>query len=203
MIYETLLGAKFKELHPKMQERYSLRFDEPFYARGVMHHMERGSSLFQPVYQLGKYRRFLFPESGQNIPFTLKNTYTQNSRGEHVVHFERTFTFPNAIRTFHSAMVVDLQGRTARDYLGKPAIISADLQFHITHDGGLITQSGAQKLVTGPAEFALPRFLEGRGSAIEGYDVKKDTYTIEVSTYNSVLGKIVAYIGEFSPCEPF
>lgn len=195
MIYQSLLGVQYEQLHPKIQHRYTM----PFYAKGVMHEIQTGSALIQPIYQLGKHANFLFPESGHHIPFTLKNTWD----GQSIVKFERTFYFPNATRTFHTAMHVDLANQTARDYLGEPAIISADLQFFVTKDGSLITKSGAQKMVAGPIEIPLLPFLEGRGSAIESYDEQKQLYTIEIATYNPLVGKIVSYIGEFEETEPF
>lgn len=195
MIYQFLLDEQFEQLHPKLQHRYTM----PFYAKGIMHEIQTGSALLQPVYQFGKHMNFLFPESGKNIPFTLKNTWD----GESIVRFERTFYFPNATRTFNTAMHVNLANRTARDYLGDPAVVSADLEFSITKDGSLITKSGAQKLVAGPAEIPLFSFLEGRGSAVESYDEQKQLYTIEIATYNALVGKIVSYIGEFEETEPF
>lgn len=195
MLFETLLGEQYEQLHPKLQHRYT----KPFYAKGVMHEIQTGSAFIQPIYQLGKHMNFLFPESGKNIPFTLRNTWD----GKSIVRFERTFYFPTVTRTFHTAMHVDLEQQTARDYLGDPAVVSADLQFIVTKDGSLITKSGAQKLVAGPVEISLPTFLEGRGSAIESYDEKNQMYTIEIATYNSLVGKIVSYIGQFEEVEPF
>ena len=195
MIYQTLLGKQFEQLHPKLQHRYTM----PFYAKGVMHEIQTGSPFIKPVYLLGKYVNFLFPENGKNIPFTLKNTWD----GKDTVIFERTFYFPAATRTFTTAMHVNLNNLTARDYLGKPTIVSADLEFFTTKDGGLITKSGAQKLVAGPVEIPLPSILEGRGSAVECFNEQKQMYTIEIATYNPLFGKIVSYIGEFKETEPF
>jgi len=36
-IYQTILGEDFTKLHSKLQERYTLPVDQPFYAIGVMH----------------------------------------------------------------------------------------------------------------------------------------------------------------------
>lgn len=203
MIYEVLLREKFQQLHPKLQHRYALPLAQPFYAQGVMHTIENGSALFQPVFQLGKHIQFLFPETGENIPFTLKNTYTKNELGEHIVTFERLFYFPEVTRAFHTTMRVDLQQLTARDYLGSPPLVSAELVFEVTQDGALITKSGAQKLVVFGKEFPLPSLLGGSGNALEGYDTRKNVFTIEVTNYNAALGKIVNYLGEFVETEAF
>lgn len=195
MVYQSLLGKQFEQLHPKLQHRYTM----PFYAKGVMHDIQTGSIFVKPVYQFGKHVNFLFPESGKNIPFTLKNTW----EGKNTILFERTFYFPAATRTFTTAMHVNLNNQTARDYLGNPAIICADLEFFTTKDGSLITKSGAQKLVAGRVEIPLPSILEGRGSAVESFDEQKQMYTIEIATYNPLFGKIVSYIGEFEETQPF
>ncbi|MER2106811.1 MAG: DUF4166 domain-containing protein [Solibacillus sp.] len=197
MIYERLLGAQFKKLHPKLQHRYTLPLNKPFYAEGVMHKIEQGIVLFKPFFHITKQMQFLFPEVGDNIPFTLKNTYVINEQGEHLITFERKFYFPTATRSFYSAMRIDLEHNRALDTFGKPALVSAELDFKVTKDGSLITKSGVQSLIVPYAEIPLPSMLSTRGQSIDGYDEEREAFTIEVTNYNPVVGRIVNYLGEY------
>lgn len=195
MIYERLLGDAFHQLHPKLQHRYALPLNEPFYAEGVMHKIEQGIPLFQPFFHVTAHIEFLFPEAGDNIPFTLKNTYLINEQGEHLITFERMFYFAHTTRSFYSAMKIDLENNRALDTFGKPALIAAELGFKVTKDGSLITKSGTQKLL--PALIPLPATLSTRGQSIDGYDEDKQQFTIEVTNYNPVVGRIVNYLGRY------
>lgn len=203
MIYQALLGETFHQLHPKIQHRYSITPDKPFYAKGIMHSIETGSKLLMPMYQLGKHMHFLFPEKGQQIPFTLKTTCTHVSQHLYFISFERKFYFPHATRSFHTTTMIDLASNSVRDYLGEPYLISADLLFHVTKDGSLINESGRQHAVLGKKEIPLPSLLSARGHAIDGYNNDKDVYTIAVTTYNPLLGRIANYYGEFKETEAF
>lgn len=197
MIYERLLGTQFKKLHPNLQHRYRLPLNEPFYAEGVMHKIEQGIILFKPFFHVTKQMQFLFPEAGDNIPFTLKNTYIINEQGEHLITFERKFYFPNITRSFYSAMRIDLEHNCALDTFGKPALVSATLGFKVTQDGSLITKSGRQSLLIPPTEIPLPSTFSTRGQSIDGYDEERSAFTIEVTNYNPVVGRIVNYLGEY------
>lgn len=197
MIYKHLLGTEFEHLHPKLQHRYSLPLNEPFYAEGVMHKIEQGMLLFKPFFHLTKYVEFLFPEAGEHIPFTLKNTYIKNEQGEHLITFERKFYFENATRSFHSAMRIDLDATRALDTFGKPALIAAELGFKVTEDGSLITKSGTQSLLLPSGKLPLPATLSTRGQSIDGYDETHGAFTIEVTNYNPIVGRIVNYLGEY------
>ena len=73
MIYETLLGKDFAKLHPMLQARYRLPLNEEFYAAGTMETIQSGPKILRPIYQLFTHNQFLFPESGENIPFTISN----------------------------------------------------------------------------------------------------------------------------------
>ncbi|MER1985059.1 MAG: DUF4166 domain-containing protein [Solibacillus sp.] len=197
MIYERLLGTQFKKLHPKLQHRYTLPLNEPFYAEGVMHKIEQGIVLFKPFFHLTTHLEFLFPEAGENIPFTLKNTYIINEQGEHLITFERKFYFEHITRSFYSAMHIDLEHNRALDTFGKPALVSTTLGFKVTQDGSLITKSGAQNMIVPYAKIPLPSMLSTRGQSVDGYDEERDAFTIEVTNYNPVVGRIVNYLGEY------
>lgn len=196
-IYSTLLGKTFHKLHPKLQHRYALPLDRAFYAEGMMSEIQNGSKLLAPFYRLASKLNFLFPESGDNIPFTIVNRCLINEDGEAEVTWERTFFFPMAVRRFNAKMTVDLEKQLVKDYLGDVPLFYSDLLFDVTKDGFLMITSGMQKVVLGKKEISIPNLLQGRVNVLEGYDELKEVYTIHVSIYNSLIGRIMMYAGEF------
>lgn len=199
MIYEVLLGEHFSKLHPKLQERYRLPLNEEFFATGVMHSIQSGHKILHPVYKLFTRTKFLFPESGDNIPFSISNRSYLNELLQGEVYWERVFYFPNATRKFNAKMTVDLNRKVVKDYLGDPAIFYSDLEFRVTAEGFLLIQSGEQRVVIGRREMGLPKIFTGRVTVIEGYDEKLDVYTIHVSIFNDFIGRMMQYAGTFSP----
>lgn len=197
-IYSTLLGEQFQQLHPKLQHRYALPLDKAFYAQGTMHQIQTGSKWLTPFYQFASKLNFLFPESGENIPFTIANRSVINQNNEAEVSWERTFFFPEATRKFNAKMTIDLDKQLVKDYLGDVPLFYSDLLFDVTQEGFLVITSGTQKVVVGGKEVLLPNLLKGRVTVLEGYDDVKGVYTIHVSIYNSLIGRIMMYAGEFT-----
>ena len=196
-IYPTLLGEQFSKLHPKLQQRYALPLGQPFCAQGVMHTIQTGTKLLQPFYYLASKSKFLFPESGQHIPFHITNTSRMNDKGELEVYWERTFYFPTATRYFNAKMTIDTDTQIVKDYLGDPSFFYSDLRFDVTETGHLLIRSGKQKFVCGALEVPMPSVLEARVIVEEGYDDEKGVFTIHVSIYNDIFGRMMMYAGEF------
>ena len=200
MIYETLLANDFNRLHPKLQERYHLPLDQPFYAQGTMQVIHSGPRFLRPMYHLFTKTDFLFPEYGKEIPFTITNTARMNNEKEAEVYWERTFFFDQTTRKFNATMTVDLERNIVKDYLGDPALFYSDLKMDVTKDGFLMIRSADQRAVIGQTEVALPRKLTGRVVVTEGYNDVLDVYTIHVSIYNDLIGRMMMYAGQFTPC---
>lgn len=202
MIYETLLAEDFHRLHPKLQERYRLPLNVPFHAKGTMHVIRSGPIYLRPIYWLFTRNRFLFPESGEMVPFTVSNVCRINNKQQAEVYWERTFYFPNVTRQFNAKMTVDLDRHIVKDYLGDPALFYSDLQFDVSEDGFLKITSKQQRVVLGTKELSLPTPLTGRVMVTEGYDDELDVYTIHVSIFNDIVGRMMMYAGQFTPSNP-
>lgn len=194
MIYKQLLRERFQQLHPKLQQRYELPIDAEFFARGTMERMTTNERL-RPLYALFAKQRFLFPESGDNIPFTISNRSYMNARGDQTVYWARTFYFPHVTRQFNATMTLDARCNVIQDDLGDPSLFYSDLQLDVTRDGMLLIRSVNQRCVGLP----LPKWLTGRVTVLEGYDDVRDVYTIDVSIYNDVFGRMMSYAGTFTP----
>lgn len=201
MIYEKLLGESFQRLHPKLQERYGLPLNEPFQATGMMQTIETGSKLLHPFYRLATKFHFLFPESGRNVPFTLRNVCKQMDNGDYEVEWERAFYFGDKVRRFDALMTVDTERHIVKDYLGTPALFYSDLHFSVTKEGRLLIRSGLQRFVAKKFEMKIPPCLEGRVIVEEGYDDALQVYTIHVSIMNPLVGRLMLYAGQFTPVD--
>ncbi|AWE07086.1 DUF4166 domain-containing protein [Lysinibacillus sp. 2017] len=198
MIFETILGEDFERLHPKLKQRYQLSLNQVFHATGTMHVIHAGPKLLNPLYHLFSKANFLFPESGEMVPFNISYSCAYND-GQYVeIDWQRQFHFPHRTRTFNTKMTVDLEKEIVKDYMGKPAIVNSELQFDVTKEGFLITRSKQQQVVLGKCEMKSPAPLAARAFVLEGYDDELDVYTIHLSIYHNIFGRLVMYAGQFT-----
>ena len=152
----------------------------------------------RPFYIVAAKFKFLFPESGKDVPFTISNICRQLPNGELEVKWERTFFMSKKTRHFDARMTVDPVKKVVKDYLGSPALFYSDLLFSVTREGKLVIRSGAQRFVMSKLECKIPKMLEGHVIVEEGYDDSKNVFTIHVYIHNPLLGRLMMYAGEFT-----
>lgn len=196
-IYEKVLGAAFQRLHPELQKRYKLKTGQQLIAKGTMHHIQGGPKWLYPLWLLGTTCKFVFPESGRDIPFTITNTAYETKAGREEVYWERAFHFPKKTRYFNATMSYDRKTDIIKDYLGDPAPLYSDLQLTAEDDGSIRIDSIKQKLVIGKLEIPLPKWLYGVATVKESYDDEQAAYTISVHVHNKIIGTVFAYEGVF------
>ncbi|WP_431802325.1 DUF4166 domain-containing protein [Halobacillus andaensis] len=196
-IYKRVLGRQFYDLHPMLQRRYESAADGAFHGSGVMRNIIGGPKWLYPLFFLGTKWKLLFPDSGQYIPFTIKNTSKTGKNGEPQVHWERIFHFNKKSRYFNALMSLDESQNIIKDYLGEPPLIYSDLTLRVNHENSLIIESKKQRLVLGKWEFPLPRLFQGLAEVSESYSEKEEAYHISVDVRNPVLGRLFYYEGEF------
>ncbi|MDV6379267.1 DUF4166 domain-containing protein [Sporosarcina sp. GW1-11] len=196
-IYKNVLADDFSRLHPMLQKRYA--FEEPvFRASGTMDRIVGGPKWLAPLFLFGARRKFVFPESGTAITFTIVNSSSINSAGVEEIHWERKFNFPNKTRYFNALMSLDERRMVVKDYLGEPPLVYSDLQFTVVDGGALKIESLDQRLVLGKLEIPLPTFLQGLATVVESYDELREVYRIQVDVKNPLLGTVFSYEGEFT-----
>lgn len=196
-IYQELLGEDFHRLHPKLQERYALPMGKPFYAVGEMKMIESGVVWLKPFLRLSTRWQFLFPESGKDVPFAIKNTCRSLPSGETEIYWERTFHFEKVTRNFNAFMTIDPMRRVVKDYLGEPSLFYSDLSMRVTPEGYMQIRSGSQRFLIGKREVPIPQVLEGMVTVEEGFDDTREVFTIKVDIRNRIVGRVMAYEGEF------
>lgn len=194
-IYTAAMGDSFQRLHPMLQKRYSFSPDFPFRASGTMHVIKGGARWMNPFFKLGTRWKLLFPERGNNIPFTILNEasiYPQQH-----VYWKRAFSFPTGVRYFNATMSFDEKRGIVKDYLGEPPLLYSDLTFTATEDGALFIHSLNQRLVLGKIELPLPKAFQGIATVYEAFNEEKRVFEISVNVRNPLLGTIFSYEGEF------
>lgn len=193
-IYKHALGHEFQQLHPMLQKRYNLMAEQPILGEGVMTRIEGAPWFLWPILKLGIKRKLLFPESGENIPFTIKNTPYDGGRE---IHWERMFFFKSSTRCFNALMSLDEKRGVIEDYLGEPAIFYSDLVLEV-QEKSLYIRSARQRLILGKVEIPLPRWFQGIAEVRESYNDQTKKFEIDVTVRNPIVGQIFHYEGEFT-----
>ncbi|MDQ7861202.1 DUF4166 domain-containing protein [Peribacillus frigoritolerans] len=188
----------FQRLHPKLQERYALPIDKPFNGVGTMSKIETGAFWLKPFFKISNTLEISFSRKREGCAvFRSKNTCRSLPTGEAEIYWERTFLFEEITRHFNAFMTVDTKRRVVKDYLGEPSLFYSDLKFVVTPEGRINIRSGPQRIVIGNLEFPILRLLEGVVTVEEGYDDAREVFTIQVDIRNRIVGRLMAYEGEF------
>lgn len=196
-IYKQIMGKQFYQLQPMLQQRYTLSEGKPFKAKGIMKKISGGPKWLLPLFFLGTRWKFLFPESGEQVPFTIINTSQTGPNGEKQVHWERIFHFPEKKRYFNALMSLDHDKHVVKDYLGEPSLFYSELVFFVSDKGHMRIESRKQRFVIGPIEIPLPRTFQGIVQVTEYYIEEKDVFSIHVLITNPLIGTLFEYEGEF------
>ena len=197
MIYANWLGDLYLQLHPQLQKRYRLLEGEEFYAEGTMTLVATRPKLFKPLYTLLTWNDLLFPESGTNIPFSLHMCTKRINDCTIDVIWTRTLHFEHTTRRFISTMRINEPTYEATDYLGSPALLASPIEPTVTQDGTFIMSSAKQFAPSPLGLIPLPKLMGGRVIVEEGYNEKREHFTIHVSMHNPIFGTMMQYAGHF------
>lgn len=206
-IYQRAMGSDFDKLHPQIQRRFSLHSDTGFAAvgSGVMEQLWHGAPYTLPFLYIGTWRSIMFPERGQNVPFTIQNYAYRDPLGRETVTWVRTFA-TRTPRRFDAYMIYSDERQCIVDYLGTHQHLAVDLELSVAPNGGLRLRSGPQRFYEGPVAFPFPLFLSGVADVCEWYDDAAQCFRIEVSAANRTWGKLFGYKGRFQvewlPAQP-
>jgi hypothetical protein len=198
-IYREALGPEFDRLHPKIQQRFGFGSEDGIAAigQGVMNRLWHGRAYTLPFLYLGTWRRIMFPEQGENVPFTVRNYAYRDRHGRETVTWIRTFQ-TRRIRRFDATMVYSRQRGCIVDYLGSHQHLAVDL--HLSVDaatGGMRLRSGEQRFYEGPVGFRFPMLFSGIADVCEWYDEAAGRYRIDVDVANRWWGPLFGYSGTF------
>ena len=105
-IYQQVLGADYRRLHPKIQERFGFSSKDEIAAigTGTMERIWHGRFYTLPFLYIGTWRRIMFPERGVNVPFSIQNYAYLDRFGRETVTWVRTFQ-TRKTRRFDATMI--------------------------------------------------------------------------------------------------
>jgi hypothetical protein len=197
-VYERALGADFARLHPEIQRRFgfSSRDGVAAVGTGVMEEIWHGPPYTLPFLYVGTWRRIMFPESGRNVGFQIKNYAYSDALGRETVTWIRTFQ-TNRKRRFDAYMIFSEQRGCIVDYLGTHQHLAVDIELSVAPNGGLRLRSGEQRFYEGPIAFSFPPLFSGTAEVNEWYDDAEQHFRIEVTVKNKTWGRLFGYRGWF------
>jgi hypothetical protein len=197
-IYEQVLGPDFARLHPEIQRRFgfSSKDNTAAIGTGVMEELWHGPAYTLPFLYVGAWRRIMFPESGQNIPFEIANYAYADELGRETVTWLRTFQTRRP-RRFDAYMIYSQERQCIVDYLGTHQHLAVDIDIKVDPNGGLRLRSGAQRFYEGFLGFSFPMILSGVADVCEWYDETQKRFCIEVVVSNRTWGRLFGYRGHF------
>jgi hypothetical protein len=197
-IYEHALGDKFRLLHPRIQERFgfSSRDHRACIGSGTMSEIWHGPLYTMPFLYVGSWRRIMFPERGENVPFTIRNYAYIDNYGRETVTWIRNFATPTP-RRFDAYMIFSPQRNLIVDYLGTHQHLAVDIDLSVDKRGGLCLRSSEQRFYERWIDFRFPLLFSGVAEVCEWYEDSDQRFHIEVNVTNRVWGPLFGYRGSF------
>jgi len=196
-IYQQVLGSDFDRLHPQIQRRFGLTPGNASKGTGVMERLWHGRAYTLPFLYIGSWRRIMFPEQGENVPFTIENYAYRDGFGRDTVTWVRTFETKKP-RRFDAYMIYSEKRGKIVDYLGSHQHLAVDIDMSVDPTGGLRLRSGAQRFYEGFLGFRFPMLFSGIADVCEWYDDDEDRFHIEVNVHNKAWGPLFGYSGWFT-----
>ena len=197
-IYQQALGSDFSRLHPQVQRRFGFSSTDHLacIGRGVMERVWHGAPYTLPFLYVGAWRRIMFPEQAQDVPFTIANYAYCDALGRETVTWLRTFATTRQ-RRFDAYMVYSAERGLIIDYLGTHQHLAVDIELAVSERGGLRLRSGTQRFYEGLIGFTFPMQFSGVAAVHEWYDDALGCFCIDVRVSNRTWGPLFGYNGTF------
>lgn len=198
-IYKRALGTDFNKLHPNIQRRFGFSSKDQIASigKGVMEKVWYGKTFTLPFLKIGAWRNILFPQQGEQVPFTIENYTYVDSFGRETVTWIRKFQFPDQLRRFDATMIFSEKRNKIIDYLGTHQHLAVEIDTAVSEHGGMRLRSGNQYFYEGVVGFRFPMLFSGYADVCEWFDEADDKYHIEVKVQNKVFGDLFGYNGTF------
>src|SRR5581483_11125993 len=131
-IYQKVLGSDFNRLHPQIQKRFGFSSVDGIASigTGIMDRLWHGAPYVLPFLYVGTWRRIMFPEQGENVPFTIENYAYKDELGRETVTWIRTFK-TSRVRRFDAYMIHSPSRGKIIDYMGTHQHLAIDLDLSV------------------------------------------------------------------------
>lgn len=196
-VYEHALGDDAAVLHPKVRERYGIGPDDDqvCVGRGRMD-INRGLHMLPALYAMAQ-ENLLFPEAGQDVPFTVTTVGYRTNDGHEALITSRAFDFDGKHRQFDSVTLWDAETERLFDFLGRHGLIATELQPRV-EDGALVIGGGRQWLRAGSRYVPIPGPFAADVEVRDQYDETNDQYRVTATIESTLTGHILSYRGTFT-----
>lgn len=198
-IYQKVLGLEFQKLHPQIQKRFGFCSEDKIASvgKGIMQKVWYGKPYTLPFLYIGTWRNIMFPQRGENVPFTIENYAYKDTFGRETVTWIRKYNFPNRPRRFDATMIYSEKRQRIVDYLGTHQHLAVDIDIIPSKNGGIQLQSGEQRFYEGLLGFKFPMLFSGIANVCEWYDDNEQKFKISVKVRNKTWGDLFGYEGTF------
>lgn len=129
----------------------------------------------------------MFPESAENVPFTIENYAYRDSFNRETVTWLRMFK-TRKVRHFDAYMIYSEHRRKIVDYLGSHQHLAVDIDLSVDERGGLRLRSGQQRFYERLIGFRFPLLFSGIADVCEWYDEATARFRIDVNVTNRTWG---------------
>jgi hypothetical protein len=185
-VYQRVLGSEIDRLAPELRA-YFTGGHAVGTGSGVFDIAGSPRRMLRPVLAFLAWRRILFPEYAQRVPFDIVNTPTSDGR----LNAVRTFHFAGRDRPLEDTMTV-VDG-VLHDFLGKRRGFEVRMSLTVTEDGRLQMRSNSVWLHLGRVRIRLPRAATVTVS--ESWDNGRQH--VDVRLRSPLLGEWFRYAGSF------
>ncbi len=189
-VYQRVLGPDFDRLSPELQ-RYFGAPDAGSVGRGTGVFEVAGATKpwLRPAFAFLAWRRILFPEHGEDVPFTVVNRPGIDGSLSAV----RSFRLPGRERVMEDTMRVVNGG--LHDFLGRRRGLEVRLALKVSRDGQLRMMSERAWVHFRGARIRLPALLSVRVELLESWD--GEAQRVEVTMRHPLFGTVFEYRGRF------
>lgn len=196
-VYEYALGDAADDLHPNVRERYALGPDDAFatVGRGLMD-ITRGAVALPVLYAMPA-RNLLFPESGEEVPFSVTTVGWRDPAGYEALTTRRSFEFDGTLRQFDSTTVWDADRERLFDFLGTGGHVVSELRPRV-EDGVLVVEGGKQWTRVGGRYLPTPGPLGVDVTVRDRYDETDERFHVTATVESDLVGHILGYRGSFT-----
>lgn len=196
-VYGRALGSDADALHSNVRERYGIGADDERACVGEGTMTITHGRLFLPALVAMPVENLLFPETGEDVPFTVTTVGHHLPAGHQALTTRRAFDFGRTRRTFDSLTVWDGERERLFDFLGTHGLLASELHPRV-EDGALVVEGGRQWARVGERYLPLPKALAADVEVRDRYDEADDAFHVDATVTNELFGEIVRYRGTFT-----
>lgn len=196
-VYEYALGDAADDLHPRVRDRYGLGPDDGYatVGRGLMD-ITRGALALPLLYAMPA-RNLLFPESGEDVPFSVTTVGWRDPAGYEALTTRRAFEFGDRVRLFDSTTVWDSERGRLFDFLGTGGHVVSELHPRV-EDGALVVGGGKQWVRVGGRYLPTLGPLAVDVTVRDRYDEADERFYVTATVESPIAGHILGYRGSFT-----